>query len=151
MDRRFVLAYCDGQLTKGYYPASDAASSTDGDYDLDVDLLKRVFVIKKSDGSILVLRGNVPGIGVVALQQLFKFLRFHEAVLRPVRWMAIEPEYDEEGWGLCLAPIIARLRKLFFGEKGSQRFIVTINPLAYGWNRDRSFRIIALSERWWEL
>ena len=151
MDRRFVLAYRDGQSTRGYYPPAEAEPRTAGPYDLDINMLTRTVTIRKSDGTLRVLQGTIPGIGTAPLQQLFKMLRYYDAVLPPVRWMAIEPEYDPDGWGLCLAPIIARLRKLFFGEKGSQHFIVTINPLAYGWNRARSFRIIALHERWWEL
>lgn len=151
MSRRFVVIYRNGQFTSGYYPAADAATITAGDYDLDVDVLTRTFVIKKSDGSMRLLRGTIPGVGTVPLQQLLKMARWAGVVLTPAQWKAIEPEYDKEGWGLSLAPIIARLRKLFFGEKGSQHFIVTIKPLAYGWNRDRSYRIIALQERWWEI
>ena len=149
--RLYGLVSRDGTRTAGFYDASEAEERTAGDYDLDLHLVARKVFIRKSDGSPRVLRGTIPGIGVVPLRLLFQFMRFPEAILPPVQWGLMAPEFLGSEDDYLLAPIIARLRKLFFGERGSNHFIMTAKPLAYGWNPSRSYRVIALTERWWEL
>ena len=150
-ERRFVLVFRNGVLHAAYYTASEVEPKTGGDYDLDIDLVGRTFLIRKSDGTPRLLQGTVAGIGGITLQELFKFLRMPGAVLPPAHWIAMNPIYDPAGFGSSLAPVIARIRKLFFGEQGSQHFLVTAKPLAYGWNHERSYRVIALTDRWWDI
>ena len=110
--------------------------------DFHWDRVHHVARVVRGDESVLPHDRSIDGLDTERLSLLCKYLKYPTLVLGPAEWGLL----DEHVNGYCcreeMTPAVSHLRRSLFGEKGSQRFIVRARPLAYGWCRERSFRLI---------
>lgn len=151
LSRRYIASFIGGRHDGGFVSAAEAAALPQNDVDIYADLIRRIWIIRKSDGNALIHRKRVKRAGKNRQAFMLKMMRYAPAVLPPSQWGLMDPQIDSHYHKATVTPTVSCLRRFLLGEPGSEYYIVTADPLAYGWNVERSFRVIALTTDWWRI